>query len=80
MPYWRDDRRKVVEVFEGLGGGIFLSGERTRSGGHHRVVTPALRVRTQREAAQRDLDTYAKKHGWLYINEFEAQARIEGHG
>ena len=54
---------KIIEAGQGLGAHTFFTGWRSKSGGFHRVVSKSLPVRETIEAAQADLDAFAKRKG-----------------
>lgn len=52
---------KIIEAGQGLGERTFFTGWRSNNGGFHRVVSKNLPVRETIEAAQADLDAFAKR-------------------
>lgn len=52
---------KIIEAGQGLGERMFFTGWRSNNGGFHRVVSKNLPVRETIEAAQADLDAFAKR-------------------
>jgi len=61
---YRSEKGEIITVAEGLQRGKWMAMRRSNNGGLHRIKSPALPIRDSREAAQADLDAYAKKHGW----------------
>jgi len=52
-----------IEAGPGLGEGRYFTRWQSDSGGWHRVCSVALPVRDTQEAAQADLDAWAKRKG-----------------
>jgi hypothetical protein len=61
---YKDGKGKVLFVHHGLGGDSWGTYWRGKSRGTHRVVTKNLPIRKSQAEAQKDLDAYAKKHGF----------------
>ena len=67
MNAYRDEQGRLVRVRQGLGNDpVFMAmreGEKPWNG--HRVKSRELPLRRTAEEAQRDLDAYAAKKGWV---------------
>jgi len=59
-----DHEGRRIRVFEGLGGGTWMSGRKTKSGGNRRIKSPYLPVRDNFDQAADDLKAYAQWRGW----------------
>lgn len=60
-----NDRDEQIFVSEGLQPGKWMAMRLGKNGlSKHRVKSPALPIRGNRDEAQADLDAYAAKRGW----------------
>ena len=53
---------KVIFVMRGMGTGPFITGYLSKSGGSHRIKSPALPLCETQEEAQKHLDAWASAH------------------